>query len=317
MPGFFIYNDEMNALLRLNHIGYALPEKVLLHNIDLALVQGEILGLLGVNGAGKSTVLKIVAGALLPTSGSITSKVGSSIGYLPDRPPLISSWRVKRFLYHICHLHRLSARHRAVERVVAQCSLSEVLEQPIASLSKGNRQRVALAQAFIHQPSVLILDEPASGLDPEQMLGLRKVLRSIKAQTAIVLSSHLMQEVSLLCDHAIVIDNGHQLGQLALIGGNEVVIEFAEPLSLRSAEQLPYWQSGAAHRHYFATKTQSMRDRLIQQCVRQGLSISRISGSEQMLEERFLTMIGRGAEKSALTVSSKYQKHIVWQNVPV
>jgi len=182
--------------------------------------QGEVLGFLGPNGAGKTTTMRMVAGFITPTSGqasicghdvernAIAAK--NCLGYLPEGAPLYGEMTVRQFLAFIADLRGLKAQHR-IERmdyVIQRLGLESVLEQSIDTLSKGFRRRVGLAQAVIHDPPVMILDEPTDGLDPNQKHEVRGLINEISHDKAIVISTHILEEVDAVCTRAIIIANG-------------------------------------------------------------------------------------------------------------
>lgn len=190
------------------------------NQISFAVNPGEIVGFLGPNGAGKSTTMKIATGYLLPTSGTVevagydvvahSREVRKRIGYLPEHNPLYLDLYVKEFLRFIGGLYGLSGQtlSRRVDEVVAQVGLEPEYRKKIGQLSKGYRQRVGLAQALIHDPEVLILDEPTTGLDPNQLVEIRSVIKSIGAQKTVLFSTHIMQEVEAICSRAIILSKG-------------------------------------------------------------------------------------------------------------
>ena len=197
-----------------------LDEKLVVSDISLRLYTGDTLGLLGLNGAGKSTTLKMLCGMLAPDSGSITIngyamlesplQARAQIGFLPDQPPLYNDMRVSEYLRlcgQIRGLRGKKLRSRQNE-VTEQCSLGDVQEKLIGTLSKGYRQRAGLAQAMIHEPAVLLLDEPSNGLDPQQLEGLRELIRCYASDHAVVFSTHLLSEVQTVCNRIAVIHEG-------------------------------------------------------------------------------------------------------------
>lgn len=315
---------QTNTLLTLHNIHFSQNGNALLSGIDFSVAKGQIIGLLGVNGAGKSTTLKIAAGILLPTNGTVYYGNGSAntkatpnnktekcrIGYLPEHPPLIEAWTVGHFLRHVCTLHKLPKQHwqTAIERVTEQCSLQSILQQSISTLSKGNRQRVALAQAVIHRPDLLILDEPTSGLDPRQISQFRELILNLKPDTAIILSSHIMQEITALCDTTFIIHEGKQLGELSLSGHQQqLFIEFAQPLSQDTFTGIPAWQSGDGRQHQFSVTCQDEQNALLAACVAKHLPIVRIAGVEQLLESEFLSLI---AQTDTTAHSAQVSHHV-------
>ena len=188
--------------------------------ISFTLKKGEIVGFLGPNGAGKSTTMKILTGYLKPTEG--LAKVSdfdvvnqpmparASIGYLPEHNPLYLDMYVTEFLLFSGGLYGMSgtALKVRVEEVITMCGLQPEKRKKIGQLSKGYRQRVGLAQSFLHDPQVLILDEPTTGLDPNQIQEIREVIRSAGKDKTVLFSTHIMQEVEALCDRVIIINKG-------------------------------------------------------------------------------------------------------------
>lgn len=191
-----------------------------LRAVSFALAPGEIVGFLGANGAGKSTTMKILTGYLAPTTGTALVQghdlraapraCRQAIGYLPEELPLYPDMRVEDYLDHVARLKGIDrgGRRRAVVEVVEWAQLGHATRRFIRTLSKGNRQRVGLAQALLGTPPVLILDEPTSGLDPEQVGHFRALLRTLAQRHAILLSTHILSEVEASCSRAIVIHRG-------------------------------------------------------------------------------------------------------------
>lgn len=291
----------MSALLSLTDINFAQANRLLLEKISFSVKRGQTQGLLGVNGAGKSTTLKIAAGILTPNSGYVQQAQPLRIGYLPESPPLIPQWTTMQFLQHICQLHSIAKQQSiaAIERVIELCDLAAVTHQHIATLSKGNQQRVAIAQSIVHQPDLLILDEPTSGLDPQQIIQFRSLIQSIKPQTGILFSSHIMHEVATLCDTALVIHNGRLMGQLDMPqSSNKLLIEFSEPIEESHFYSLPYWRLGSKKQHQFQAKNTEERQKIIAFCLQKNLPINKITGTEKLIEREFLSLINSGAKSA-------------------
>ncbi len=189
-------------------------------NISFELEAGEIVGFLGPNGAGKSTTMKIITGYLKATAGeaivnnfSVTTRPMESrraIGYLPEHNPLYTDMYVREFLQFTGSLFGLSGKFlkERVAEMVQRCGLEPEKHKKIRQLSKGYRQRVGLAQAFLHDPPVLILDEPTTGLDPNQLVEIRELIRSLGKDKTVLFSTHIMQEVEAICDRVLVIHRG-------------------------------------------------------------------------------------------------------------
>jgi ABC-2 type transport system ATP-binding protein len=182
--------------------------------------RGEVLGFLGPNGAGKSTTMRMITGFIPPTSGKVTVaghdvaeapiEAKRLIGYLPEAAPSYPDMTVQGFLSFAAELRGLDgqARRKAVGRAVERCFLASVLHQSIDTLSKGYKHRTCLAQALIHDPDVLILDEPTDGLDPNQKYEMRNLIRELGKSKAIIFSTHILEEVDAACTRAIIIDRG-------------------------------------------------------------------------------------------------------------
>jgi gliding motility-associated transport system ATP-binding protein len=188
--------------------------------LTLSVGKGEVLGFLGPNGAGKSTTMKMVTGYLAPTAGKVTVcghdietdaiAAQASIGYLPEGAPAYGDMTARQFLAFIAEIRgfRGEAAKQAVAQTIARTELAPVLDQPIETLSKGFKRRVGLAQAILHDPPVLIMDEPTDGLDPNQKHSVRALIRAMAPQKAIIISTHLLEEVEAICTRAVIIDRG-------------------------------------------------------------------------------------------------------------
>lgn len=187
-----------------------------LDGVTLELPKGQIVGLLGPNGAGKSTLMKILTGYLPASEGKASVcgldcatesiEVRKRVGYLPEHNPLYQDMYVTEFLRFVANLY--GAPEEAVEQRIAEVGLTPERHKQIKQLSKGYRQRVGLAAALVHDPEVLILDEPTTGLDPNQLVEIRKLIRSVGANKTVLLSTHIMQEVEALCDRVVFIRKG-------------------------------------------------------------------------------------------------------------
>lgn len=191
-----------------------------LDNVSLSIGEGEIVGLLGPNGAGKSTMMKILTCFIPPTEGSAEicgydifehqMEIKRSVGYLSEQNPLYYDMYVREFLLLVAGIHKIERKLRKtrVEEVIALTGLEKEANKKIGTLSKGYKQRVGLAQVLIHDPKVLILDEPTTGLDPNQLLEIRNLIKQIGQSKTILLSTHIMQEVEAVCSRVIIINNG-------------------------------------------------------------------------------------------------------------
>lgn len=189
-------------------------------DVSFRIAPGEVVGLLGPNGAGKTTTLRMLTGCLGVTAGEIrigehdlhtdSDAARAALGYLPETPPLYPDMTVRAYLDHAARLRRVARADRgaAVERAIARADLGDVAGRLIAHLSKGFRQRVGIAQALVHDPAVVILDEPTSGLDPAQMSQVRSLIGSLRGDHTILLSTHLLSEVTASCDRVLILVGG-------------------------------------------------------------------------------------------------------------
>jgi ABC-2 type transport system ATP-binding protein len=188
------------------------------NNISFEVQKGEIVGFLGPNGAGKSTTMKMITGYLLPTSGNATVcnisvsensiNTKQKIGYLPEANPLYMDMYVREYLAFVGNIHQIQNANATIEDTIAIVGLTKESNKKIAQLSKGYKQRVGLVAALLHNPEVLILDEPTTGLDPNQIIEIRNVIKNLGKEKTILFSSHILQEVEALCDRVIIINKG-------------------------------------------------------------------------------------------------------------
>ncbi len=188
------------------------------NNVSFRINNGELVGLLGPNGAGKSTMMKIITGFLPFDSGEVyidnqkistnNIEIRKNIGYLPEQNPLYTDLYIKEFLEITAGFYQLKNRKQRVAEMIELTGLGDEQHKKIGALSKGYRQRVGLAQALIHDPSILILDEPTTGLDPNQLEEIRALIRQVGREKTVILSSHIMQEVEAVCNRVIIIKKG-------------------------------------------------------------------------------------------------------------
>lgn len=190
-----------------------------IENLYFQVRKGEIVGFLGPNGAGKTTTMRVLAGYLPPTEGtariaghdifSESLQARRHIGYMPETVPLYPEMTVRGYLSFMAEIRGVRDRRRAVDQAMALCHVEDRASDVIATLSKGYRQRVGLAQALLHQPEVLILDEPTIGLDPRQIIEVRELIRELGKERTVLLSSHILPEVSQVCTRVLIIHKGH------------------------------------------------------------------------------------------------------------
>jgi ABC-2 type transport system ATP-binding protein len=221
-----------------------------LDNISFLAEKGQVLGFLGPNGAGKSTTMKIATGFLLADHGDVTvngvsvmkhpKDVSKLVGYLPEHNPLYLEMYIKEFLEFIGGLYGMETRQTKsrIDDLISLCGLEVESHKKIGQLSKGYRQRVGLAKALIHDPEVIILDEPTTGLDPNQLVEIRKLIKDISKNKTLILSTHIMQEVEAICDKVVIINKGkivasdHLKNLKSTMGKNILLLETEENLDL-------------------------------------------------------------------------------------
>lgn len=192
--------------VQLEHINKHFGQQHVLRDVTLDIPEGQVLGLLGPNGAGKSTLMKILVGLVRPENGHVS--VPEHIGYLPENNPLYDEMYVVEYLRFMAKLERVEYPETRVEELIERVGLTPERHKHIRALSKGFRQRVGLAQALLGDPDLLILDEPTTGLDPNQLVEIRTLIRALGRDRTVILSTHIMQEVREMCDRVVILDHG-------------------------------------------------------------------------------------------------------------
>jgi len=207
-------------MIQVEHLTRSYGDLMAVDDVSFTIGQGEVVGLLGHNGAGKTTIMKMLTGFLEPTSGTIriddqemgrdTRAIQSRIGYLPENCPLYPEMTVIDYLDYQASLHGLAdeRRPRAIAQALRRTALGEKATRPIQTLSRGYRQRVGVAQAILHQPDIVILDEPTNGLDPTQILHMRELIRELAKTATVIVSTHILQEVQAVCDRVLILRSG-------------------------------------------------------------------------------------------------------------
>ncbi len=299
------------------------------NNISFEVQKGDTVGFLGPNGAGKTTTMRVLTCFLPPTDGQVTVagfdvqkqplEVKKRIGYLPETPPLYPEMEVHEYLRFAGRIKGVSGKDigRRVDEVMERCALTDVRSKLISKLSKGYRQRVGLAQALIHNPDVLILDEPTAGLDPKQIIETRKLIHSLSGEHTIILSTHILPEVSSTCQRVIIINQGHleaidtPENLTARLQGHETIFTEVEGPAEQVAAKLQAikgvsrvsWKDGRAGRTQFevaATKDHYLRAEIASLVVQSGWKLHELRPIGLSLEEIFLklTTDDKAAEKT-------------------
>jgi ABC-2 type transport system ATP-binding protein len=304
--------------------------------VSAEIDQGEIIGLLGVNGAGKTTALRILSCDLLPSSGSVKvdgidvverpEAVRERIGYLPDVPPLYGDMRVGEYLSFAARLRGVPSKDvmRRVSAIEELTALRDRHEDPISTLSHGFQQRVGIAQAIIHEPKLVVLDEPISGLDPVQIVEMRALVRELRGKHTVIVSSHILSEISETCDRIFVIKDGEIVAsgtekelsskllegvrvRVTLRASNGTTAEIAAKAKkllegvtgVRGVDPTNSAEAGDGLAAFVVDAAAEVRPALAQAVIGEGLELLELSRIEHELESVFLRLAGSGSTKNA------------------
>ncbi|HTL80586.1 MAG TPA: gliding motility-associated ABC transporter ATP-binding subunit GldA [Bacteroidia bacterium] len=294
--------------IKVDFISKIYGEQRALDNVSFEVKSGEIVGFLGPNGAGKSTMMKILTCFIPPSAGTAevngfdvmknSIDVRKSVGYLPEHNPLYLDMYVKEYLAFIGGLHHLPKLDARIKEMIDITGLEVEQHKRIGALSKGYRQRVGLAQALIHDPKVLILDEPTTGLDPNQLAEIRELIRNVGKEKTVMLSTHIMQEVEILCDRVIIINKGRIVTDEqteTLQHGEEnrmlILVEFDKPTEVNRLRKIPGVENAKnvkGNSWQIVTKPdKDIRPDLFKYAVDNGLSILEMQREEKKLEDVF------------------------------
>jgi ABC-2 type transport system ATP-binding protein len=283
-------------------------------DVSFRIESNEIVGFLGLNGAGKSTTLKVLAGLLLPNAGTVRingidaleapDSVRGKIGYLPEDPPLYTEMRVRDFLIWIGRIkgRKDSEIQARLPEVLKICQISHVADRVIDTLSHGYRKRVGIAQAIIHEPDLVILDEPISGLDPVQIVEMREVIKALKAHCTVLISSHILGEISQTCDRILVLNDGMLVAQGTedelsnrMAGSNEIALTVRgskdtldQVLSDSSVVLDHVIRAQGDVWHATVNMSQDAREQLVPELLAAGLGLRSLGDTEAELEQIFL-----------------------------
>jgi ABC-2 type transport system ATP-binding protein len=294
--------------ISISHLSKKYGEQTVLNDINFEIGEGEVVGFLGPNGAGKTTTMKILTGALSYSTGSVKVcgmevsknqlKTSSLIGYLPEQNPLYTDMYVKEFLLFVAETYHLGKeKDKRVEELIDKVGLRPEFHKKIGQLSKGYRQRVGLAQALIPNPKVLILDEPTTGLDPNQLEEIRSLIRQIGKDKTVLLSTHIMQEIKAICNRVIVINKAeivadyHDISKINLFNeeNRHFEVEFAEavkPENLQKLESITAVHPVSEKRFTIIAST-DIREIIFDFAVKSNNKILTINSVERSMEDVF------------------------------
>ena len=298
--------------------------------LSFTVEKGQIYGFLGPNGAGKSTTMNIMTGYIAANSGTVTingfdilkesEKAKQCIGYLPEIPPLYTDMTVQEYLLFVAELKKVPKKERAghIDEVMGMTQIADVKGRLIKNISKGYKQRVGLAQALIGDPEVLILDEPMVGLDPKQIIEMRDLIKKLSENCTIILSSHILSEVSAVCDHILIISNGKLAAsgspqelqemmhtttelEITVLGTKEHVEEILQKISGIEAYDIESAQEAdAVMIRVRATGDEDMRKELSIALSSEGMPILSMNRIEKSLEDIFLELTGSEAVETEI-----------------
>jgi ABC-2 type transport system ATP-binding protein len=251
-------------MIQLENLTKRFGQHVAVNGVSFTVGRGETMGLLGPNGAGKTTMMRMITGYLPPNEGRVLiddldmfdqpSEVKKRIGYLPEQPPVYMDLTVREYLEFAARIRAVSGNRirQQIELVADRCGISDKLGRLIGNLSKGYRQRVGLAQALVHDPDILILDEPTVGLDPVQIIEIRELVRQLGRERTVILSSHIMQEITTICEKVAIVNQGNLVAfdsitnlSSAMSDGQRILLTVARPenLLLEKLASLPHVMS--------------------------------------------------------------------------
>jgi len=294
---------------------------IAISDISFRAEQGEILGFLGPNGAGKTTTMRILTCYLPPTSGRArvagfdilddSMEVRRRIGYLPENVPLYTDLSVRDYLGFVGRLKGMPQAGRAArtERVMDECGISQVKDRTIGKLSKGYRQRVGLAQALLNDPEVLILDEPTVGLDPQQIIEIRELIRNLAGKRTIILSTHILPEASLLCQRVLIVNKGKLISadtpdnlkarlrssmmiDIVARGDCAAIMRHIESLSgVRSVNRMESFADGSHSLRIESKDNEDIRESVAASIIEQGFGLLSLTTSDLSLEDIFVHLV--------------------------
>lgn len=292
--------------ISVEHLSKSYGKQQVLKDISFEINKGEIVGFLGKNGAGKSTTMKIITGyraydeGIVKVCGQDISKypmeARRNIGYLPEHNPIYPDMYVMEYLRFVADLYKVENPKARVDEMVERTGLTRECRKKIGMLSKGYRQRVGLAQALIHDPQVLILDEPTTGLDPAQIIEVRDLIKEVGKEKTVMLSTHIMQEVSAICSRVIMINDGHIVAddsETDIVrktdGELTFAVEFSQPVSAEALRNIEGVDNVKAltDTSYLLASTTDLSAKIFQFAVDNHITLKSMTQKERNLEDVF------------------------------
>lgn len=302
-------------MIKVSHLTKRYGDRAAIHDLSFAVNKGEVVGFLGPNGAGKSTTMKILTGFMPATEGTANiagfdvfenaMDVKRNVGYLPETPPIYMEMKVQDYLEFAAKLHQMPSAQisRSVNTVLERTGLGDVRGRLIGNLSKGYRQRVGLAQALVHNPKVLILDEPTVGLDPKQIIEIRELIKGLAGDHTVILSSHILPEVTATCGRIIVINQGKIVAEDSIESltskmkhGSVFSLLVKNPIAagIEALRNLSGIQKVSAAGPKITVELKSgapeIREQILQIAAAQNMGVLEFSAEKQSLEEVFLQL---------------------------
>ena len=297
------------------------------HNISFTVKDGEIVGLLGPNGAGKSTTMNAITGYIEQTEGEIivngydtikkAKKAKREIGYMPEGVPLYDDLSIKEFVTYMAELRKVNRKERKqkVEEIIKKVGLLDMKNKLIKNLSRGQKQRVSLAGALIGDPKILILDEPTVGLDPKQITEIRSLIKDLGKNHTVILSSHILSEVSQICDRVVIINNGKLVAEDTpenlenrTYNKNVIYIIVEDPENktekmkekISEIEEIKFvkeLEDNTKKYEIIGSKDEELRKKIFTEFAKEGITILEMKKSEATLEDAFMKIIDEGGNK--------------------
>lgn len=315
---------EVFTVIEINNLVKKYGDHVAVDDLSLTVEPGKIYGFLGPNGAGKSTTMNIITGYLGATSGEVKinghdifkepEEAKKCIGYLPEIPPLYVDMTVREYLDFVAELKKLekSLRKRYVEEAMETTGITDVANRMIRNLSKGYRQRVGFAQAILGYPEIIILDEPTVGLDPKQIIEIRELIRKLGEKHTVMLSSHILTEISAVCDHVFIISKGKLVASDAtenlvslMSGAQEIEVTVRtdaseaqkELASITEVSKVEVKNEDAGELIVYAKKGADVRESVFRALAEKHFAVLEMHTIEKSLEDVFLEITQEGEEK--------------------